>query len=133
MAAPRDADVVRRIFEAFERRDVEAALELCAADVEFWLPATARLAAVEGPYRGHDGVRRYFDDVERVWGALEVGPQEFLLIGDCVVVSGSVATRRSLTMYSSAGWLLKVRRGKIVYCEVHPSVDEAIAAAKLTA
>ena len=125
MAGPRDADI--------ERRDADAVVELCADDVEFWLPVTAKLASVDGPYRGHAGVRRYFEDVDEVWGELELGPHEFLLVGDCVVVSGSVASRRSLTVFSSAGWLWKVRRGKVAHCQVYPSADEAIAAAKLTA
>lgn len=133
MAGPRDADIVRRVFEAFERRDTDAVVELCADDVEFWLPVTAGLADVEGPYRGHDGVRRYFEDVERVWGSLEIGPQEFLEVGDCVVVSGTVTTRRSLTMYSSAGWLWRVRKGKVASCQLFQSADAAIAAAKRTA
>lgn len=133
MAGPRDADIVRRVFEAFERRDTDAVVELCADDVEFWLPVTAGLADVEGPYRGHAGVRRYFEDVERVWGALEIGPQEFRPVGDCIVVSGTVTTRRSLTMYSSAGWLWRVRKGKVASCRLYSNAAEAMAVAKLTA
>ena len=133
MAGPRDADIIRRIFEAFERRDVEAVVELCADDVELWLPVTAGLADAEGPYRGHTGVRRYFDDVERVWGSLEIGPQEFLEAGDCIVVSGTVTSRRSLTMYSSAGWLWRVRKGKVVSCHLYPNAADAMAAASRTA
>ena len=46
-----------RVFEAFNRRDLEGFLALMDEDVE----AISRLAAVEGGYHGHEGIRRWWN------------------------------------------------------------------------
>ena len=48
--------LVQRAFDAFNRRDLDAFLELMAEDVE----VRSRLVAVEGGYHGHEGVRRWW-------------------------------------------------------------------------
>lgn len=125
--------MVRRLYDAFARRDIDAALELCDPAAELWPTATARLASVEGPYRGHEGLRRYFDDIERLWGELLVFPNEFRAMGDCVVVTGRVSGRRAISVYAETGWVWRVRKGKVVYCRVYTDPEEALAAAELTA
>jgi ketosteroid isomerase-like protein len=49
-------ELTRQVFELFNRRDSAAFVELMDADVEAW----PRLAAVEGGYHGHDGIRRWW-------------------------------------------------------------------------
>jgi ketosteroid isomerase-like protein len=46
-------------YDAFNRRDSAAFLELMDAEVE----ALSRLAAMEGGYHGHDGVRRWWQNL----------------------------------------------------------------------
>lgn len=46
-------------YDAFNRRDSAAFLELMDADVE----ALSRLAAMEGGYHGHDGIRRWWQNL----------------------------------------------------------------------
>jgi ketosteroid isomerase-like protein len=58
-----EADVVRAIYDAFARRDVEAALGYVSPDCELDLAGTARLAGRTGPYRGHACFREYLADV----------------------------------------------------------------------
>jgi ketosteroid isomerase-like protein len=48
----------RRGIDAFERRDLGAFLALMDEDVE----VVSRIVAVEGGLRGHDGVRRWWDN-----------------------------------------------------------------------
>ena len=62
---------VRAIYDAFARRDVEAALKYIADDCELHVPGTSRLTGRTEPYRGPDGVRQYFADVSRVWSELD--------------------------------------------------------------
>jgi ketosteroid isomerase-like protein len=50
-----NVELSQRAFDTFNRRDWAAFLELMDADVE----AVPRLAAVEGGYHGHDGIRRW--------------------------------------------------------------------------
>ena len=59
-----NADIVRRAFDAFSRRDLNVLLTLADPEIEF-MPATARVAGRAEPYRGHDGLRTYLADVAR--------------------------------------------------------------------
>ena len=69
-----NVEIVRRAFEAFNRRDMTAFLDLLDPDVE-WVPI---LAVLEGRvYRGHKDVRRWVED-------LLVGEQHLQLSGLCV-------------------------------------------------
>jgi len=61
--AQRVASMVQTLFEAFNRRDVEAVLALCHPELEF-ISVTAQYANENRPYVGHSGMRRYFDDVD---------------------------------------------------------------------
>ena len=62
-----EVDVVRQVYAAFARRDVEAALEHLDDDIEFVPAGTASLVGRAVPYTGHSGVREYFADAARVW------------------------------------------------------------------
>jgi ketosteroid isomerase-like protein len=54
---------VRGFADAINRGDLEAAIALCDPDIEF-----LSVLAVSGrAYKGHAGVRQYFDDVSSVW------------------------------------------------------------------
>jgi len=56
-------DVVRRFAEAITRCDIEAGVAVCDPEVEF-----LSVLAVDGrTYVGHDGIRRYFDDINSAW------------------------------------------------------------------
>jgi ketosteroid isomerase-like protein len=50
--------VALRSFEAFQRRDLDAFLELMDEEIEI----ESRLVAIEGGYRGHEGVRRWWSN-----------------------------------------------------------------------
>lgn len=93
VGAEGDVATVRAIYEAFERRDLDAALTHLAADVEFQLPATGGLAGREGPYRGHAGVREYFADAERVWSELVLHAEDIRAASGGVIVFGHVRGR----------------------------------------
>ena len=45
------------------------------------------------PYVGHDGMRKYYEDVAAVWKELEVMPHEIREVGDAVLVLGRVYGR----------------------------------------
>ena len=125
-------ELVRRVFEAFADRDLEAVLELVSPDAEFF-PPTASIAGHETPYRGHDGLRQYFEDVARIWEVLEVVPHEYREVGDQVIALGRVYGRglEGLLVDSPTGWIWKVEGGKIVAGRVYTNRQEALDAAGL--
>jgi ketosteroid isomerase-like protein len=129
---PDNAEIVRRAFDAFSRRDLATLLTLADPAIEF-SPATARLAGRAEPYRGHDGLRTYLADVARVWQELRSEPDEFLEVGDVVVCTGRVyAWGVGRVIDAPAGWVWRLRDGLLLEGRVYENRREALAAAGLT-
>lgn len=125
-------ELVRRVFDAFRDRDVEAVIEVVDPEVEFYAP-TASIAGHAEPYRGHEGMRKYFEDVARIWDVLEVTPHEFREVDDQVIALGRVYGRGvdGLLVDSPTGWICRFSNGKIVEGRVYTSRQEALDAAGL--
>jgi ketosteroid isomerase-like protein len=126
----KDVKVVQAVFAAFAERDVERALELSDPEIEFTAMTSDFAGRVE-PYRGHEGIRRYFRDVEEVWDELRLTPRDYRRVGDAVVVTGRVSARSAARIIDgSTGWVWRVRDGRVVYGRVYASAQEAEAAAE---
>ena len=126
-----NADTVRRAFDAFSRRDLSALLTLADPEIQF-MPATARVAGRAEPYCGYDGLRTYLADVARVWQELRSEPQEFVEVGDVVVCTGRVyAWGVGRVIDAPAGWVWKLRRGRLLEGRVYETRREALAAGGL--
>jgi ketosteroid isomerase-like protein len=115
----RNADIVRRLFDAFTRRDSVALLELADPDILF-VPPTGRLAGRDEPYRGHDGMRMYLADVARVWQELRSEPDEYIELDDRVLCTGRVyAWGVGRVIDAPAGWVFRVRDELVVEGRVY--------------
>src|SRR3954447_7401423 len=66
-----NVDVVRRMFAAFAERDLAAMLPTMDEEVDF-LPVSANITTGGVAYRGHEGIARYLEDVDRVWPQLRL-------------------------------------------------------------
>ena len=88
-----DIDVVRAIYDAFNARDLEAALAYIAPDCELDLRGTAARIGRTEPYRGPDGLRQYFADVAQTWEALSIHAEDYRAIPGSVIVMGHVDGR----------------------------------------
>ena len=110
------AEVVRRLFDAFARRDLDAALAVAADDVQLWPQGTAQAAGREAPYRGHDGIRAYFADVARVWESLEVQPGELRAAAGGVIAFGTARGRTIAgdDLEVPVIWVFQLRDGLVV-------------------
>jgi ketosteroid isomerase-like protein len=72
-------DLHRRVFDAFNERDIEALI--ACVDPHFELHS--KLAAVApAVYHGHDGLRRWFQDLEDAWEFLRAEPQAYFDLGE---------------------------------------------------
>jgi ketosteroid isomerase-like protein len=61
--------VVRAFTDAVTERDIDAALEFCHPEIEFF----SLLAQLEArPYRGFAGIRRYFEEIDATWEEWQV-------------------------------------------------------------
>jgi ketosteroid isomerase-like protein len=114
-----DIDVVKSIYAAFAARDLEGALAFIAPDCEIHLEGTARQIGRTEPYRGHDGMREYFVDVERAWDELAIHASDFRAIPGSVIVMGHVTGRAAGKPFRTAAvWTWRVRDGKASYFRV---------------
>jgi ketosteroid isomerase-like protein len=131
-ATERNLELVREIFEAFTRRDLEAVLQIIDPEIEFYAP-TAEIAREGRPYKGLLGIRSYFLDVARIWKELLVIPQDFRAVGDQVLVSGRVYARGDSVPLVDVPthWVWRVRDGKISWGRVYEDRGEALAAVGL--
>lgn len=115
-----EVDAVRAIYHAFAARDIEAALQCLAPDVELWLPATAARAGRPNPYRGHDGVRSYFADMSAVWGELSLHADDIRASTGSVIVFGHVRGRvADEWVQRRVMWTWKLRDGLAYSVRVH--------------
>ena len=94
----RDVEVLARLYEAFNRRDMPAILECCDPRIEIFatddLEYAALLLRVLGPrfvvlsggYRGHDEVRQLFETVWAISDWFSVEAEDFVEHAGAVVV-----------------------------------------------
>lgn len=114
-----DVDIVRTIYAAFAARDVAGVLALAAPDCELRLEGTARAISRTEPYRGHAGVREYFDDVERLWDKLALQADDIRVVPGSVIVLGQVDGRlEGARIRRRAMWTWQLRAGKVVSIRV---------------
>jgi ketosteroid isomerase-like protein len=129
-----NVQVVRKAFDAFTRRNVEAFVGIMDPEVELHVPVTAELAGEPVPYRGHDGTRRYFEHVEMVWERLEVFLHEYHDLGDGVMVVGRVRAqgRNGRIEDTPAHWVWRIEDGLITEAHVYTDRRQALEAAGLS-
>jgi ketosteroid isomerase-like protein len=122
---PEKIETVKRVFEAFGRRDIDAVLRFMHAQVRLWV-VTAAVTRDGRPYVGHEGIREYAGDVERVWEELDLRPIEFDQVGDAIVVLGEVRARGPAgALREPTVWTWKFSGGLVIDCRVDSDVRAA--------
>jgi ketosteroid isomerase-like protein len=126
-----NVELVRRVFDAFNGRDIGAFLELLDPDVE-WVPI---LAVLEGRvYRGHEEVRRWIRDLNTDWEFFQVYYEELRDLGDRVLVSGHWRARgraSGVAVENPGTYLYEIKGGKVVSMRTFTDRSEALEAAGL--
>jgi ketosteroid isomerase-like protein len=114
-----DIDIVRAIYAAFAARDLEGALDFVSPDCEIHVQRTARAAGRLGPYRGHQGLRQYFADVEAIWQELEIHAEDYRVVPGSVIVMGHVDGRGADGPFRRACvWTWRLAHGRAVQVRV---------------
>jgi ketosteroid isomerase-like protein len=120
-----------RIFDTFNRRDLDALLALMDDDVE----AVPRLISMEGRYHGHDGMRRWWENVVEVFPDFTAQIAEVSDPGDLTIAAvhyrahgAGSDTPIEETIWQVARW----RRGKCVWWGSFGTRVEALEAAGLS-
>ena len=74
--------LVRSAYEALNRGDIEAVVDLC--EPGFQLDMSQRVFN-PATYEGHDGIRRFYREVREVWEEFRWEPEDLHDAGDSVV------------------------------------------------
>jgi ketosteroid isomerase-like protein len=118
-------DTVKRVFDAFAQRDIERALEFIHPHVRLWV-VTSAVTRGGRPYVGHEGMRQYFEDANRLWEELDLLPIEFDAAGPAIIVVGEVRARGAAgQLRQPAVWTWQFRDRLVIDCRVDSDVGAA--------
>jgi ketosteroid isomerase-like protein len=131
-AADADVEVITRMLRGWNGGDVDALLEAFDPEVEVRPALRTFLASMV--YRGHDGVRTWFEETNEPWAELQAEPQHFIDAGERTVVIIALHARVPGGHVDVAGEIahvVTVRDGRIVRLEGYDDPDAALAAVGL--
>jgi len=120
----------RRNNEAVSRGDIEAALATLDPDIEF-IP---RRAAVQGVYRGYEGMRQFFAENAENFDLYQVSYQEVRDLGDRLIAFGTVRARgkeSGVEVTTPTSLVATFRDGKMLRAEDFAERSEALKAVGL--
>ena len=126
-----NVELVRDGFEAFNRDGVDGILPLIHPDFEATTPP--ELASEPDTYRGHEGVRRYFDSFYEAMEEIRWEPHSFEGVGDRVVVDFTLHARGKTTGIDTelrAVQVWTLRDGKATSLDLYPTMEEALEAVR---
>jgi ketosteroid isomerase-like protein len=122
---------VKRGFDAFNEKGVDGIIPFVHPDFEATTPPD--LASEPDTYRGHDGIRRWFDSFDEVMDEIRWEGHEFRQVGDRVVVEFTLRARgktTGLAFGQDAAMVWELRDGRAVGVELFQTLDEALAFAE---
>ena len=122
-----DVQLVRRVFDAINERDVDAMLAAYHPDADL---STLTSQLVQGnAYRGHSGIRDYFSSFTDVWDELRLDPEEVRDLGGRILVVGRWSSRgkeSGAEVEAPAAWIFAVRDGRVVFTRAYRDAEEAL-------
>ena len=122
-----NVELTRRAFQAFNDRDLDALLAGLHDEVE----AFPHLAALEGEYRGHDGVHRWWAQLLDAFRDFRVEILEVRDLGEFIVLALRLRGRgaQSDTPLDATVWHVnEFRDRKVIRWRVYTSETEALEA-----
>jgi ketosteroid isomerase-like protein len=121
-----NVDLTRRLLEAVNQRDIEAGAALCDLQIEL----DSAVSEVGGIYRGHDGLRRYFQDLEDAWGdEVRREPEAYFDLGEHTLMLYVVHTRgrqSGVELAQPAAVAAKWRDGLCVHVKNYAHKEDAL-------
>ena len=126
-----NVELVRSMYEAFNRRDWDSAFSLAVPEFEF----TLKRGPSAGSHRGREEVQRVIEDQASAFDLWIIEPEEFFERGDVVVafVKFRLQPKGSAAEFEiRIGALWTIRDGKLLSAEGFPEREKALEAAGLS-
>jgi uncharacterized protein len=120
-----NVEVVRRAWEAIDRRDNESLFALYDQNI-VWC---SHYGPISGSYLGHEGVRQFFREWTDALETFRARAEEFIDAGDFVVVGVTVWARgrgSGVEAEMTQGHLCTVQNGRLTRVELFESKDRAL-------
>jgi ketosteroid isomerase-like protein len=122
-----NVELLRRWFEGFNARDVEAVIAVCDPSGVFISTFAVGGAAV---YHGHDGMRRYFGDLAEAWGdEIFLEPKVYYQLGEHALafgVSHGRGRRSGAVVGMPFASVARCRDGRMVYLKGYAHREDAL-------
>ena len=130
-----NVEAFNRAVDAFDRQDFEAMLEELDAAVEWYDAAPMLLGGEATVYRGHEGVRDLWRDLDDVFEARRVEYTEIRDLGGRVLATGRLHARgkgSGAEVESPYGIVCDFENGKAIRVRTFLDADKALEAAGLS-
>jgi uncharacterized protein len=127
-------EIVREGYDGWNRRDFDAMVSRLAPDV-LWRTAGV-FPGLKPEYRGHDGVRRFWNAMQEAWDVIEIRPDRFVEHDDKVLVEIHFhAKGRESGAEVKMDWLhvFAFEDDEVVEVAGYPNADQALASEGLPA
>ena len=128
--AQADIDAVRGSHEAFRRRDFDAFLTFMDPDIEF----RSLILEVEGVYRGHDGLRSWWENILAVFPDWQPEVEDAREVGDRILLrvrAEGAGTGSGIDVDRVIWQVAEVRDGRLRSWKFFRTEQEALDAAVL--
>jgi ketosteroid isomerase-like protein len=124
-----NVEIVQRGFEAFNEGGIDGILPFVHPDFEATTPP--ELATEPQTYRGHDGIRRWFESFDDVMEKIRWDARDFHEVDRRVVVEFTLRARGKTTgldFGQDAVMVWELREGQAIRLSLYPTLDQALAA-----
>jgi ketosteroid isomerase-like protein len=126
-----NVEIVKRLLDAFNKRDVDAFAEITTPDFE-WITS---MAAVEGEiFRGREGIETYFGRMRDAWEEFLVHVEDYRDLGERLLCLGRLEGRglaSGVPVSAPLDILYDLRDGRISRMHSYLDHDQALRAAGL--
>ena len=122
-----NVEIVRRINAAIHAKDMHALLAEHHSDVEI----VVLRSEIEGPYRGHDGLRRMATDMFEADFGQRIDEMRALSGNRILVLGRQHATVNGAPWEHSLAEIIEIRDGKVARLQAFRTVEHALEAARL--
>ena len=130
-----NVEIVRRVSDAYNRRDVGAMLDELHPEVEWHPWLQLQLGGEATVYRGHEGVRKGVREVEEAFSEIQAEQTEIRDLGERVVAIGHLRGRGSESgaiTESAIAWIVEFKSGKVIRVREYLDPKKALEAVGLS-
>ena len=128
-----NVETLRQVFEAFNSGDMGRILAFTHPDLEAEIPPG--ISAEPDTYRGHDGIRRYFQSFEDAMDEIRFQPERFWDVGQSVVAVVRLTAKgrqTAIPVEQRIALVWTFRDGMAIRVRAYASLSVALEAVGLT-